>query len=505
MESKFRTLLALSPLILQCAFCIRFSRENSFVDDTIQHSSRLKVPRPTSSGYLPVNKAMNSDMFYAYYEAREAAGNISKTPIVLWLQGGPGCSSLFGMLYINGPYFVNEDDLTLRENPGSWNRLYGMLFIEQPIGTGFSRVGQLRIPTNELEVARDLFQGLQSFYRAFPDFLDRPLIITGESYAGKYVPSISHYILQLDAITRGYSHKINHPRDIPDNEVEAPVFKLGGLAIGNGFTDAQSQTMVQADVAWALGLIDASQKREAEVMQQEVLELVRNRDWQEARVRSDELNAFIVNASGTATLEDVRRNTGYDGSDLTTTFLNQPAVKKALGAPMDVPWVSCSADVDKKLAGDVMKSVRQLVVDLLDFKPTLLYQGQFDAECGAASNDAWIDTMSWHGHTAYSKAPRKLWYVNKRVAGFWKASEQLSVVVLRNTGHMVPHDNPMYGQLLIEKWVQENVMGESYTRDAEVNVRDEEEFYNEDEGPNANPDSWKRRSGEMTIGLSNTV
>ena len=63
-------------------------------------------------------------------------------PIILWLQGGPGCSSLFGMLYINGPYFVNSD-LTLRENPGSWSRLYGMLFIEQPLGVGYSRPGGL--------------------------------------------------------------------------------------------------------------------------------------------------------------------------------------------------------------------------------------------------------------------------------------------------------------------------------------------------------------------------
>jgi hypothetical protein len=58
------------------------------------------------------------------------------------LQGGPGCTSLFGMLYINGPYWVNEDDLTLRPNPGSWNRLYGLLYIEQPIGTGFSHCGR---------------------------------------------------------------------------------------------------------------------------------------------------------------------------------------------------------------------------------------------------------------------------------------------------------------------------------------------------------------------------
>ena len=65
-----------------------------------------------------------------------------KTPIVLWLQGGPGCSSMFGMLYINGPVFVRPN-LTLVENPGRWNRRYGTLYIDQPIGTGFSEAGAL--------------------------------------------------------------------------------------------------------------------------------------------------------------------------------------------------------------------------------------------------------------------------------------------------------------------------------------------------------------------------
>lgn len=76
------------------------------------------------------------------FEARMLARRCAPPPprLVLPPQGGPGCSSLFGMLYINGPYFIN-DDLTLRINQGSWNRIYGMLFIEQPIGVGWSKVG----------------------------------------------------------------------------------------------------------------------------------------------------------------------------------------------------------------------------------------------------------------------------------------------------------------------------------------------------------------------------
>jgi len=58
-------------------------------------------------------------------------------------------------------------------------------------------------------------------------------------------------------------------------------------------------------------------------------------------------------------------------------------------------WVSCSPDVDRVLAHDVMHTVKRLVADLLSFHPVLLYQGQYDAECGVASNEAWIHSMKW--------------------------------------------------------------------------------------------------------------
>lgn len=90
-----------------------------------------------------------------------------------------------------------------------------MLFIEQPIGTGFSvKGGTDRIPRNELSVARDLFLALQSFYRNSPSFANRPLVVTGESYAGKYVPSIAHYILQQTLNANGGPINLDHPRPI---------------------------------------------------------------------------------------------------------------------------------------------------------------------------------------------------------------------------------------------------------------------------------------------------
>lgn len=442
-------------------------------------ADKLTLPEPKHFGFLDVNRDKGSNMYYMYYEASEPAADPSTTPIVLWLQGGPGCSSLFGMVYINGPYFVN-DDLTLRPNPGSWSRLYGMLFIEQPIGVGWSSVGTAKIPDNELDVAWDLYRALQNFYGSFPAYKDRPLIVTGESYAGKYVPSLAHFILQADAFASGYVDKLLHTRDLP-SDVEPPLFKLAGLAIGNGYTDAETQTAYQAEVAYGMGLISWHQRKEAEKMQDEVIELIQAKEYRKARVAGDALMAFITDASGSATLEDIRRNTGYDGSNMADAFLNQPHVRAAINAP-DVFWVSCSAEVDQIMRHDVMKSVKNLVIDLLAFKPVLLYQGQFDAECGVAGNDAWISTLSWPGHTGFSAANRTFWMVNDHIAGYLKQHDTLTHLVVRNTGHMVPHDNPLYGQLFLERWVEEEVLGRGpYVRDG-VTPQLESDWANLDQG-----------------------
>lgn len=80
----------------------------------------------------------------------------------------------------------------------------------------------------------------------------------------------------------------------------------------------------QAEVAFNLGLIDTRQRREAEAIQFEVVELVRDRQWVAARRRSDELLAYITTASASATLEDIRRDKAYDAEDRVSAYLNLP-------------------------------------------------------------------------------------------------------------------------------------------------------------------------------------
>jgi vitellogenic carboxypeptidase-like protein len=418
------------------------------------------LPNPTHAGYLDVERNAGSKIYYQYYEADSPYPDVNKAPIILWLQGGPGCSSLFGTFYLNGPYAL-QTDLSLQPNPGRWNRQYGMLFVDQPIGTGFSVAGSQPIPNNELDVARDLYASLQEFYRVHEQYKERPLYITGESYAGKYVPSIAHYIVQAAAMADGTAHKLRKVRALPA-DVEAPVFRLGGLAIGNGFTEAVEQTLVQAEVAFNLGLIDTRQRLEAEAIQADVVELVRSRQWNKARKRSDELLAYITQASGSATLEDIRRDKGYDAEDRVSAFLNLPEVKANINAPPDLVYAACSKEVDAILGHDVMKSVAHLVPDLLERSHVLLYQGQFDAECGVASNEAWISKLQWTGHTGFNNAERRLWrdeLFGSQILGYLKTHKHLTHLIIRNAGHMVPHDRPVVSQRMIETWIESAEQG----------------------------------------------
>jgi vitellogenic carboxypeptidase-like protein len=496
------------------------SRADGSNGTTSSSSSSIPLPTPTHAGYLPLAEG-RGEIFFLFFEAEEPEDpSLRTTPIISWYQGGPGCSSMFGAFYINGPYLINEDG-TLRQNPGRWNRKYGTLFIDQPVAVGFSSArSESDIPTHELPLAADMYEALNAFYAQRGDsFSQRPLFITGESYAGKYVPSISHYILQAHAKAHGYEQELRHPRSLrPGAASLPPNFPYGGCAIGNGFTDAVAQTLVQAEVAHNMGLIDWRQRQEAEAIQRRVVDSVRARRYRQARALSDAVLGLINNASGLGTLEDVRREKGYDAEDRVGRLLNRPEVRAAVrakaagsssvdpggdggggGPPSGLPgpkvYESCSHLVDKRMGADVMHSTAHLVPDLLAHGHVMLYHGQFDAECGSRSNEAWLETLRWPGYEGFREAERKRWWggVKEEMmehaeeeeearrcgnggggdgatpafekkkqppkplpnahSGFFKSHMGLSHYIVRNAGHMVPHDRPLVGLALIEEWV----------------------------------------------------
>eukprot|EP00064_Thunnus_orientalis_P013403 superscaffoldBa00002175_g13442 len=112
-------------------------------------------------------------------------------PLVLWLNGGPGCSSLDGFLSENGPFHVNDNGATLYENNFSWNKIANVLYLESPAGVGYSYSDDKNYATDDDQVAEDNYRALQSFFVKFPNFTQNEFFIFGESYGGIYAPTLS--------------------------------------------------------------------------------------------------------------------------------------------------------------------------------------------------------------------------------------------------------------------------------------------------------------------------
>lgn len=107
-------------------------------------------------------------------------------PFVVWLTGGPGCSSTLALLTENGPCKVNDDGATTSVNPYSWTEAAHVLWLDQPAGVGFS-YGEEN-DSNEAMISEDAYYFLQAFFQAYPQYArkDPFLYIVGESYGGTY-------------------------------------------------------------------------------------------------------------------------------------------------------------------------------------------------------------------------------------------------------------------------------------------------------------------------------
>ena len=181
----------------------------------------LQLPSRHFSGYLPVGPVdAGRALHYYFMEAEESPAT---APLVLWLNGGPGSSSLFGMFTEVGQLVFSRDSLAtnkteaprLFRNPEAWTTVANMLFLESPVGVGWSycaaslNEGKPCV-CNDTSTANENHDALLQFTKRFPSLKDRPFFISGESYAGIYIPTLAEVIMNKGGMN------------------------LQGMAVGNG-------------------------------------------------------------------------------------------------------------------------------------------------------------------------------------------------------------------------------------------------------------------------------
>jgi len=140
------------------------------------------------SGYL--NISMTKSLHYVFVGSRSE--NAATDPVVVWFNGGPGCSSLLGLLQEHGPYVIEDNTTALIANPYPWNLEANMLYLESPAGVGFSvNTNDSATIFSDMSQSIDAFAALEVWYAGYPEFMSNELFVSGESYAGLYVPYLS--------------------------------------------------------------------------------------------------------------------------------------------------------------------------------------------------------------------------------------------------------------------------------------------------------------------------
>ncbi len=208
-------------------------------DDLISTLPDVQLSSRLFSGYL--NTLSDGDSLH--YVFIEAINNPSAAPLVLWLNGGPGCSSLLGFLSEIGPYLLNEEDGKLYLNEYAWNSKANILFFESPFGVGFTPLDKQGRTNSDKSIGELNLSALLSFFQKFPEYKGRDFYITGESYAGMYVPNLSSAIIDY-------------------NKTQTNIrINLKGILLGNPITDwSYEGENAMIDFSFDHALVSSKQK-----------------------------------------------------------------------------------------------------------------------------------------------------------------------------------------------------------------------------------------------------
>lgn len=409
------------------------------------------------AGYVTVNEDRGDQMFYWFFESREvelkrekakqeSSEFVDTTPLVIWLNGGPGGSSLTGLFMENGPYLLSNNDTgTIVKNPNSWNEEVHLLYWDQPLGTGFTYSRSNYYVPNEEELSELFLKALQEFFDIHEEYKTCPLYITGESYAGKYIPNMATAIMNCSE----------------------DQFKpnLVGLAIGDPWIKPELHLQDQIDMGYEVGFLDTKQRAYIQEEYDAFVRLLRFRPlkpdteyWKQVVRLGNNVMEDVLACGGNPSVYDVRRWTGLS-TDLLGVYLNRPSVKQAINVPSEMIW-QCADDegpVTEALIADNMTDSTGLLPDLVKHPYRMLfYDGNFDLACGYTGTEKILQDMPWDHQEAWRNLDREVWVdPPSQTIGYYKTLENLTQVLIYGAGHLVPSDQPLPSRLMLYNWIFE--------------------------------------------------
>lgn len=400
------------------------------------------------SGYVTVNERDGRALFYWL---TEATTDSSSKPLILWLNGGPGCSSVaYGASEEIGPFRIKKNGTGLYLNEYSWNKVANILFLESPAGVGFSYTNTTTnlFDTGDTRTAEDAYAFLVNWFQRFPSYQGRDFYIAGESYAGHYVPQLAKLVYERN---QG-----------PSNS----VMNFKGFLVGNAVTDNKYDNLGTVDFWWTHAII--SDKLHKSILQHcdfssdetsTVCNQLMNAVSKETG-HIDPYNIYMPSCSNPLGSRQyqfkyslLKRLPGYDPciENNAEVYFNRPDVQQAFHAnitKISYPWTACSSTL--------LRNWQDSALSVLPIYKELIGTG---LRIWVFSGD--VDSVVPVTATRYSLARLELqiktqwypWYHNQQVGGWTEIYEGLTFATVRGAGHEVPLFQPERAFTLIKAFL----------------------------------------------------
>ncbi|WJX49226.1 sinapoylglucose--choline O-sinapoyltransferase [Trifolium repens] len=453
---SFQILLALVLFILQM---VTHQLEASSSKVEVLPGFEGTLPFQLETGYVGLGETDDDDMQVFYYFIK-SDNNPKKDPLMLWLTGGPGCSSFSGLVYQIGPvefeikeYNGSVPSLVLR--PQSWTKLCSIIFVDLPLGTGFSYAKNLTAHRSDWKLVHHTHQFLRKWLIEHPEFISNEFYFGADSYSGIPVPAI------VQEISNG------------NEEGLQPLINLQGYLLGNPITTRREKNY-QIPYAHGMGLISdelyaSLQKNcKGEYIDVDSRNELCLRDLQSFDENLSGINQFYILDSYCENDTPLwRRSLTHELKKSSSSHLTVPELScRIYSSYLGVKWIN-DERVRKALhirEGTIGKWVRCYktdfeyeIFDSTEFHAnlskkgyrSLIYSGDHDIVVPFMSTQAWIRDLNYSIVDDW-----RPWFVNGQVGGYTRTySNRMTFATVKGSGDMAPEYTPEQCFSMLTKWI----------------------------------------------------
>ncbi|GAA0174931.1 serine protease [Lithospermum erythrorhizon] len=419
-----------------------------------------KVGFKQYAGYVNVDVKAGRSLFYYFVEAEVDPDH---KPLTLWLNGGPGCSSVGGGAFTElGPFFPRGDGRALRKNSKSWNKASNLLFVESPAGVGWSYSNtSTDYTTGDASTAKDMHIFMTEWFKKFPAFQSRDLFLAGESYAGHYIPQLAVALLEHNDKSSGAK------------------FNIKGVAIGNPLLRLDRDVPSTYEFFWSHGMISdeiglaimnecdfedytySSPHNESDACNQAI--------YDANKIVGDYINNYdvIVDVCYPSIVEQELRlkkmatkiSLGIDVcmSYERRYYFNLPEVQQALHANttnLPYSWSMCSSNVNYSDTDgniNILPLLKQIMQSQI---PVWIFSGDQDSVVPLLGSRTLVRELA-HDLQFKATVPYGAWFHKGQVGGWaTEYGNLLTFATVRGAAHMVPYAQPARALHLFSNFVR---------------------------------------------------